>query len=76
MVDHRFANLKTLKTKAEVKMADVHHLFIYMKTAMKKNIGDNMYYCLLSLPWKTNVKGKICYCSPSFYSFKKMPEEK
>lgn len=36
MVDHRFANLKTLKTKAEVKMADVYHRFIYMKTAMKK----------------------------------------
>lgn len=63
MVDHHFANLKTLKTKAELKMANVYHLFTHLKTATKRNIGVSVYYCLLSLPWKTNAEGKICYCS-------------
>lgn len=71
---HRFANLKTLKTKAEVKMANFYQFFTHLKTA-KRNIGVNMYYCSLSLPWKTNAKGKTCYCSPSFCSFKKNAKE-
>lgn len=50
MVDHHFANLKTPKTKAELKMANVYHLFTHLKTATKRNIGVSMYYCLLSLP--------------------------
>lgn len=72
---HRFANLKTLKTKAEVKIANFYQFFTHLKTA-KKNIGVNMYHSSLSLSWKTNAEGKLAIVHHFFAHLKKMPKKK